>query len=80
MLQWHFQYRCQLTLVGKAYYFCLGSETVEIFFYIVPLINAIKHNEDMSGEEDTSRVNRIVQLYLNISSSLMTGQHYILWL
>lgn len=34
------------------YYFCLGSETVEIFFYIVSLINAIKHNEDMSEEEE----------------------------
>lgn len=37
--------------------------SVEIFFYIVSLINAIKHNEDMS-EEDTSRENRIIQLDL----------------
>ena len=28
------------------------------------LINTIKHNEDMSEEDDTSRENRIVQLYL----------------
>lgn len=39
------------------------SETVEIFFYIVSLINAIKHNEDMS-QEDTSRENRIIHLDL----------------
>lgn len=49
--------------MGKVYYFCLVSETVEIFFYNVSLINAIKYNEDMS-EEDTARENRIVQLYL----------------
>lgn len=49
--------------MGKVYYFYLVSETVGIFFYIVSLINAIKHNED-KPYEDTSRENRIVQLYL----------------
>lgn len=51
----------------KVHYICLVSETVEIFFYIVSLINAIKHNEDMSEENDTSRENRIVQLNLKYS-------------
>lgn len=50
--------------MGKVYYFCLVSETVEIFSYIVSLINAIKHNEDLSEEEDTSREPAIVQLCL----------------
>lgn len=51
----------------KVHYICLVSETVEIFFYTVSLINAIKHNEDMSEENDTSRENRIVQLNLKYS-------------
>lgn len=50
--------------MGKVYYFCLVSETVEIFSYILSLIKAIKHNEDLSEEENTFRDSVIVQLYL----------------
>lgn len=50
-------------MLEKVYYFCLVSETVEIFSYILSLIKAIKHNEDLS-EENTSREHMIVQLYL----------------